>query len=137
MTAGRDCRAVWKFELEKIERSTPNVDQGYARAWKAYRRLRRFVFFLFAVAMLEIRFLFFIPAFIFALTFVLYFFIAACLANWKCPRCGQSFFKAAFLRSLFGGRCFYCGLSKWAVSENGKIIWPPRFPVGWRIGGKS
>jgi hypothetical protein len=83
--------------------------------------------------MLEIRFLFLIPAFVFALTFVLYFLIAAWLATWKCPRCRQSFFKAAFLRSLFGGKCFYCGLPKWAVSEAGNFILTPRFPFGWRV----
>jgi hypothetical protein len=83
--------------------------------------------------MLEIRFLFLIPAFVFALTFVLYFLIAAWLATWKCPRCRQSFFKAAFLRSLFGGKCFYCGLPKWAVSEAGNVILTPRFPFGWRV----
>jgi len=119
--------------LEKIELRAPNVDQDYAHAWASYRRLRRFVFFLFFVAMLEIRFLFLIPAFVFALTFVLYFFIAAWLATWKCPRCRQSFFKAAFLRSLFGGKCFYCGLPKWAVSEAGNVILTPRFPFGWKV----
>jgi len=110
-----------------------DVDRDYARAWASYRRLRVVVFTLFFVAMLEIRLLFVIPAFAFALTFVLYFFIAACLANWKCPRCGQSFFRAAFFRSLFGGKCFHCGLPKWAVSENGILISTPRFPFGWRI----
>jgi hypothetical protein len=120
--------------LEKIEFKAPNVDRDYLHAWVSYRRLRRVVFSLFFVAMLEIRFLFLIPALAFALTFVLYFFLAACLANWKCPRCGQSFFKAAFFRSLFGGRCFYCGLPKWAVSETGDVLSSPRFPFGWKAG---
>ena len=118
--------------MEKIELSALHIDRDYVRTWVAYRRLRRLVIFLFFVAMLEIRFLFLIPAFVFALTFVLYFFLAAFLANWKCPRCGQSFFKAAFFRSLFGGKCFHCGLQKWAVSETGDVIWSPRFPFGWR-----
>jgi hypothetical protein len=118
--------------LRKIELKAPHVDRDYVHSWVSYRRLRRFVFSLFLVAMLEIRFLFLIPAFVFALTFVLYFFLAACLANWKCPRCGQSFFKAAFFRSLFGGRCFHCGLPKWAVSETGDVVSLPRFPFGWK-----
>jgi hypothetical protein len=119
--------------LEKTEFSTLQVDPDFVRAWAFYRRLRMVVFSLFFVAMLEIRFLFLIPAFAFALTFVLYFFIAAWLANWKCPRCRQSFFRGAFFRSLFGGRCFHCGLPKWAVSETGNIISTPRFPFGWRV----
>jgi hypothetical protein len=110
-----------------------DVDREYARAWVSYRRLRTVVFSLFFAAMLEIRLLSVIPAFAFAVTFVLYFFIAGCLANWKCPRCGQSFFRAAFFRSLFGGRCFHCGLPKWAVSENGTLILAPRFPFGWKV----
>jgi hypothetical protein len=118
--------------MENIEFRALHVDRDYARAWVSYRRLRRLVFALFFVAMLEIRFLFLIPAFVFALTFMLYFFVAACLANWKCPRCRQSFFKAAFFRSLFGGRCFHCGLPKWAVSETGNVVWSPRFPFGWK-----
>ena len=104
----------------------------YVRAWTAYRRLRFFVFLLFLGAMVELRCLFVVPAVLFALTFVLYFFLALWLANWKCPRCGQSFFRGAFLRSLFGGRCFHCDLPKWCVSESGDIIFFPRFPFSWK-----
>jgi hypothetical protein len=113
------------------------VDPEYANAWGSYRRLRSVVFSLFVLAMLEIRLLFFIPGFIFALTFVAYFFLAAWLANWKCPRCGRPFFRAAFLRSLFGGRCFHCDLPKWCVSENGNIICRPRFPFGWVVSDRQ
>ena len=109
------------------------VDSDYATAWRSYRRLRLVVFSFFLASMLEIRFAFFVPGFFFALTFVGYFFLAACLANWKCPRCGQPFFRAAFLRSLFGGRCFHCGLSKWSVSETGTVISHPKFPLSWTI----
>ena len=122
-----------KSPLEKTEFRALQVDRAFVRAWASYRRLRMVVFSLFFVAMLEIRFLSLVPAFAFALTFVLYFFIAAWLANWKCPRCRQSFFRAAFFRSLFGGKCFHCGLPKWAVSETGNTIATPRFPCGWRV----
>jgi hypothetical protein len=110
-----------------------SVDPDYAHTWTSYRRLRRVVFWVFLASMLEIRFAFFVPGFFFALTFVAYFFLAACLANWKCPRCGGSFFRAAFLRSLFGGRCFHCGLPKWCVSETGDVVCRPKFPTGWKI----
>jgi hypothetical protein len=104
----------------------------YVRAWTFYRRLRLFVFSLFFGAMLELRCLFIVPAVAFALTFVVYFFLALWLANWNCPRCKQPFFRGAFLRSLFGGRCFHCDLPKWCVSETGRIIFFPRFPFGWK-----
>lgn len=109
------------------------VDSEYATAWSSYRRLRRVVFWFFVASMLEIRFAFFVPGFFFALTFVGYFFLAACLANWKCPRCGEPFFRAAFYRSLFGGYCFHCRLPKWSVSESGTVISHPNFPSGWTI----
>jgi hypothetical protein len=110
------------------------VDREYAKAWAIYRRRRIVVLFFFLASMLEIRFASFVPGFFFALTFVIYFFIAAWLANWKCPRCGQAFFRAAFYRSLlFGGRCFHCHLPKWCVSETGNVIARPKFPSGWEI----
>jgi ribosomal protein S27AE len=109
------------------------IDPEYANAWASYRRRRFVVFCLFFSAMLEIRFAYFVPGLFFALTFVTYFFVAAWLANWKCPRCGQAFFRAAFFRSLFGGRCFHCGLPKWCVSDTGDIISRPKFPFGWQV----
>jgi hypothetical protein len=124
------------MKVSKLQKSSKQsfstwVDPDYARAWASYRRRRLAVFCLFFAAMLELRFAFFVPGLFFALTFVAYFFIAAWLANWKCPRCGQAFFRAAFYRSLlFGGRCFHCNLPKWCVSETGKVISRPRFPFG-------
>ena len=114
------------------------VDPEYANAWASYRRRRAVVFGLFFAAMIELRFAFFVPGLFFALTFVAYFFIAAWLANWKCPRCGQAFFRAAFYRSLlFGGRCFHCDLPKWCVSETGDSISRPRFPFGPAASGQQ
>jgi hypothetical protein len=99
---------VFKLQKNSNESRGPWVDPEYASAWASYRRRRLVVFFLFFASMAEIRFAIFVPGFFFALTFVAYFFIAAWLANWKCPRCGQAFFRAAFYRSLlFGGRCFH------------------------------
>jgi len=123
-------------KLQKTSNGSPGawVDSDYADAWISYRRRRFVVFCLFLASMLEVRFAFFVPGFFFALTFVTYFFIAAWLANWKCPRCGQAFFRAAFYRSLmFGGRCFHCDLPKWCVSETGDIISRPKFPFGWSV----
>lgn len=122
------------FRTKKSSESyDPWVDREYVDAWTSYRRRRRVVFGLFLASMLEIRLGFYVPGFFFALTFVAYFFIAAWLANWKCPRCGQAFFRASLYRSLiFGGRCFHCNLPKWCVSEAGDLISKPRFPFGWK-----
>ena len=92
---------AFKLQNSSSEYRGPWVDPQYASAWTSYRRRRLAVFCLFFVAILEIRFAFFVPGFFFALTFVTYFFLAAWLANWKCPRCGQAFFRAAFYRSSF------------------------------------
>jgi hypothetical protein len=124
------------FKLQKGTTGSGDlwVDREYAKAWMVYRRRRIVVLFFFLACMLEIRFASFVPGFFFALTFVTYFFIAAWLANWKCPRCGQAFFRAAFYRSLlFGGHCFHCHLPKWCVSETGNIVARPKFPLGWKI----
>ena len=108
------------------------IDPGYQESWNSYRRLRRIVFCLFAAAVLEIRFLFFVPAILTGITFFVYFLLALWMANWKCPRCGEPFFRGAFMRSLFGGKCFHCSLPKWSISETGDLIARPRFPFGWR-----
>jgi hypothetical protein len=124
---------MFKLQKSSNESRGPWVDPEYVNAWTSYRRRRLVVFCLFLAAILQIRFAFYVPGFFFALTFVAYFFIAAWLANWKCPRCGQAFFRAAFYRSiLFGGRCFHCDLPKWCVSETGDLISRPKFPSGWK-----
>jgi hypothetical protein len=108
------------------------VDPRYAAAWIFYRRLRRVVFTLFFVALIELRWLTIMPGLAFAATFVVYFLCALWLANWTCPRCRQPFFRGAFLRSLFGGKCFYCDLPKWSVTPDGDAVLLPRFPRGWK-----
>jgi hypothetical protein len=108
------------------------IDPEFQESWNSYRRLRRIVFCLFAVAVLEIRLLYFVPAILTGITFFVYFLLALWMANWKCPRCGEPFFRGAFMRSLFGGKCFHCSLRKWSISEAGDLIARPRFPFGWR-----
>jgi hypothetical protein len=123
-----------KLQKGSNESHDPWVDSDYADAWASYRRRRLVVLCLFSASMLEIRFGYYVPGFFFALTFVAYFFLAAWLANWKCPRCGQAFFRGAFYRSiLFGGRCFHCNLPKWCVSETEDVFFRPKFPLGWTI----
>ncbi|MBV9673235.1 MAG: hypothetical protein JO076_10500 [Verrucomicrobia bacterium] len=112
--------------------SLHHIDPDYARVWVSYRRLRFSIFLLFSAAVVELLYGLFLPGILLALIFVAYFFCSAALACWKCPRCGQPFFRFAFYRSLFGGKCFYCDLPKWSVSESGNLIWPPQFPVGWK-----
>jgi hypothetical protein len=96
----------------------------------SYRRLRAVVLTTFVAAVVEIRFL--MPGIVIAGTFFLYFLLATWLANWNCPRCRHSFFRYAFLRSLFGARCFYCQFPKWAITAKGDILLRPKFPLGWR-----
>ena len=36
------------------------------------------------------------------------------LADWRCPRCGNSFFARGFGRNPLARRCLHCGLAKWA-----------------------
>lgn len=102
----------------------------YVHSWMSYRRLRTVVIATFLAAAIEIRFS--MPAIIIAGTFFLYFLLATWLANWNCPRCRNSFFRYAFLRSLFGARCFYCQFPKWAITEKGDVLLRPKFPLGWR-----
>ncbi len=108
------------------------MELRYAEAWSFYRNLRRVVLALFVAALAELRMLTFLPGMLFAATFLIYFLLALWLANWRCPRCGQPFFHGAFLRSLFGGRCFHCDLPKWGVTRAGDLLLPPQFPAGWR-----
>jgi len=108
-----------------------DIDPEYVRVWTSYRRLRAIVFAFFILAMTEVLYIFLIPGIIFAMTFLAYFFTAAWLACWKCPRCSQPFFRFAFYRSLFGAKCFYCNLPKWGASETSQIIYRPRFPCSW------
>ena len=132
-------KASVRMKMFKLQKSSnefrgPWVDSDYADAWASYHRRRLVVLCLFFASLLEIRFGYYVPGFFFALTFVAYFFLAAWLANWKCPRCGQAFFRAAFYRSImFGGRCFHCDLPKWCVSEAGDVFFRPKFPFGWTI----
>jgi hypothetical protein len=107
------------------------VNPRYFSSWSSYRTLRRVVFLLFFAAIVQLRWLAALPVILFPIGFFAYFLSALWLANWRCPRCGQPFFRGAFLRSLFGGRCFHCALPKWAVSRSGDIQYRPRFPVGW------
>ncbi len=104
------------------------VQSSFRHAWVSYRRLRFFVLALFVTSMLELRYFLFLPGLVFALTFVAYYFSATYLANWKCPRCRQPFFRGSFIRSLFGGKCFHCNLPKWSVTESSETLASPKPP---------
>ncbi len=73
------------------------------------------------------------PGIVIAATFFLYFLLAMWLANWNCPRCNRSFFRYAFLRSLFGARCFYCQFPKWGITDAGDMVLRPKFPFRWKV----
>ena len=116
------------LEMQLLRLKIAGVQSSFRHAWTSYRRLRFFVVGLFVAFMLELRYLLFLPGLVFGLTFVAYYFSATYLANWKCPRCRQPFFRSSFVRSLFGGKCSHCDLPKWSVTENGKVLAPPKFP---------
>jgi hypothetical protein len=106
------------------------AENDYVHCWVGYRRLRAVVIAVFVAAIFEVRF--FLPGIVIAGTFFSYFLLAMWLANWNCPRCNRSFFRYAFLRSLFGARCFYCQFPKWGISDTGDVILRPKFPLGWK-----
>jgi hypothetical protein len=108
----------------------PLAENEYVHCWTSYRRLRIVVITVFVAAIIEVRFL--LPGIIIAGSFFLYFLLAMWLANWNCPRCNRSFFRYAFLRSLFGARCFYCQFPKWGITDTGDVVLRPKFPLGWR-----
>jgi hypothetical protein len=108
----------------------PLAENEYVHCWTGYRRVRSVVITVFVAAIIEVRFL--LPGIIIAGSFFLYFLLAMWLANWNCPRCSRSFFRYAFLRSLFGARCFYCQFPKWGITDTGDVVLRPKFPFGWR-----
>lgn len=108
----------------------PLAENDYVHCWTCYRRLRGVVITVFVAAIVEVRF--FLPGIVIAGTFFLYFLLAMWLANWNCPRCSRSFFRYAFLRSLFGARCFYCQFPKWGITDRGDVVLRPKFPLGWK-----
>ena len=107
------------------------TENDYVHCWTSYRRLRSIIFAMFLGAIIEVRL--FLPGIVLAATFFVYFLLAMWLANWNCPRCHQSFFRYAFLRSLFGARCFYCQFPKWGITDAGDIVLRPKFPLRWKI----
>jgi hypothetical protein len=106
------------------------AENDYVHCWTCYRTLRIVVITFFIGAMVEVRFI--LPGIVIAATFFSYFLLATWLANWNCPRCKRSFFRYAFLRSLFGARCFYCHFPKWGITDSGDIVLRPKFPLGWK-----
>jgi hypothetical protein len=117
-----------KTSLPSLKSLTEN---DYVHCWTSYRRLRSIVFAMFLGAIVEVRF--FLPGIVIAATFFLYFLLAMWLANWNCPRCNRSFFRYAFLRSLFGARCFYCQFPKWGITDAGDMVLRPKFPFRWKV----
>jgi hypothetical protein len=106
------------------------IENDYVHCWRSYRTLRSVVLTVFVAAIIEVRL--FLPGFVIAATFFLYFMLAMWLANWNCPRCNRSFFRYAFLRSLFGARCFYCQFPKWGINDAGDVLLRPKFPLRWK-----
>jgi hypothetical protein len=108
----------------------PLAENEYVHCWTCYRWLRIVVIAVFIAAIIEVRFL--LPGIVIAGSFFLYFLLAMWLANWNCPRCNRSFFRYAFMRSLFGARCFYCQFPKWGITDTGDVLLRPKFLLGWK-----
>ena len=97
--------------------ATPDV-------WDEYRRRRNLFWFAFfgylplvaLVGVLSFRvFSTFAPAMIAAIAGVLVLVIAAQRAlRFRCPRCGELFFKKWMDQNGFARRCLHCGLPKYA-----------------------
>jgi len=97
--------------------ATPDV-------WEEYRRKRNLFWFAFfgflpsvaLVGVLSFRvFYTFTPAMVAAITGVVFLIIAAERAlRFRCPRCGEMFFKKSIDSDSFARRCVHCGLPKYA-----------------------
>jgi predicted RNA-binding Zn-ribbon protein involved in translation (DUF1610 family) len=37
------------------------------------------------------------------------------LESWRCPQCGETFFRRGLWHNGFAGQCMNCGLAKWSV----------------------
>jgi Clp amino terminal domain, pathogenicity island component len=115
---------------EKKPDARPYDSTDYREAWKRYRLLRALWVFIVLIELgpVEVIFARLLPAVVPAtrdivqmfVSFSLLFLIDWKIINWKCPRCGRSFFTGAkptpHMRWLFlPRRCRFCGLSKYAL----------------------
>jgi len=93
-------------------------------AWDDYRRRRNLAWFaflgyvpvVFVIAQLSVRiFGTFIPAFVVAIVWMVFFGIAGNLAlRFPCPSCGKPFFAKWWYYHGAARRCVHCGLPKYA-----------------------
>jgi predicted RNA-binding Zn-ribbon protein involved in translation (DUF1610 family) len=115
---------------DKTAEVWPKGLSDYRGAWKQYRRLRALWLFigLMEVGPAEVIIARLFPAVMPAtrdvveifVSFSLLFFIDSRLINWKCPRCGRSFFAGARRTRHMGWlfmprRCRFCGLPKYGL----------------------
>jgi predicted RNA-binding Zn-ribbon protein involved in translation (DUF1610 family) len=108
-----------------------NPTSDYSANWNEYRQLQRRFFLIWlgyvpgvgAFAII-VNFLFhtFVPAFIFAVAWMLWFISAAAeWAQFPCPRCGKTFSHREGIFNPhwgpFAWKCMNCGLKKYANSD--------------------
>ncbi len=117
---------ITSLQLDPTEKITDARD--YSADWEEYRRLvlKFFLIWLGYVPAtgafaLVVDFMFhtFVPAFIFALAWVIWFLAAACeMCQFQCPRCGENFGSKPGIWHVHWGplarRCQSCGLRKFA-----------------------
>ena len=96
----------------------------YSTQWADYRRRRRIFFLIFLSYIpgmyalgipLEKHFASEIPLIAVAVTWIMAFVTAGWHMNaWKCPCCGNTFFRRKWIHNQFARKCVHCGLEKWA-----------------------
>ncbi|MGB6430189.1 MAG: hypothetical protein WBF06_06360, partial [Candidatus Acidiferrales bacterium] len=94
------------------------------QSWDSYKRLRnQFYLALFAQASIVILFICFsdalrrnlAPCVALEIVCTLLFVVAAFrLQRFRCPRCGELFFAAAYYHNVFASRCLHCELPKFS-----------------------
>ena len=94
-----------------------------AEAWHSYRRLKNtaiimLVLFLASIAIVMTNIaktdLVYPLPIVFGLVLMV---VLARARDWKCPRCGNTFFSSKNYRNVFAQKCVHCGLTKYAKSE--------------------
>jgi hypothetical protein len=104
------------------------ADPAYEAQWQDYRRRSRLGLLLFlgyvpgvALLGLPLTLLFSsgIPILVVAGAWML---ALSVIGNrglaWRCPRCGEHFFRGSWYYNSFARRCVHCGLPKWSTDPD-------------------
>jgi len=102
----------------------------YEEQWKSYRRRSRLSWLVFLTYIpgvliigVPLRDIFSsdIPVYVVAGLWILALIVIGNYAiAWRCPRCGEPFFKGSWYYNSFARRCVHCKLPKWSTDPGAK-----------------